>query len=162
MNRTALLLMTLIAAIVGGTLFALSQRNQVSTQSALALPTPATKLTATSPISLVQTSKSTHPSFKISGCNGSSAHANFRQFPSLAPGSILGVVTIGQFVQIAPHPVQAEGLVWYQATNLAPLAPSTEATAQNQLQAGQVGWIAGCFVQGSPVAAAVPNPRSSL
>ncbi len=117
-----------------------------------------------SPTSVPLPSVSATPSaqsFRISTCHGSPAPANFRQIPNFSPGSILGVVTIGQSVQIAPHPVQAEGLVWYQVVNLAPLAPSTEATAQNQIQAGQVGWIAGCFVRGSP-GAAVPNPRSSL
>jgi hypothetical protein len=146
MNRTTLLLITLIAAIVGGGVLALSR----PAPPPLAPPPSPPVTPSISPAS--PSSRAIRPNapvLKIATCDGSPATANFRAFPSLAPDAILGVVTIGQSVQITDRPVRAEGVVWYPAVNLAPLAPASDAVIQNQTQARQLGWIASCFVRGS-------------
>jgi hypothetical protein len=84
---------------------------------------------------------------RITTCAGSESNANFRQYPTLDPTSVLGVVAYGDSVQLTGRTMQSDGVVWYEA--IAPdLYPSPDAGAQNRLNAGQIGWIASCFVGG--------------
>ena len=146
MNRIAILLALGVAAICGGTVVALSQKAQVAAQSVPVSPSPVIKpQTAASPAPIVPAS--TLQSLRISGCNGSPAHANFRAHPSFSPGSILGVVAIDESVNLTGRTTQASGELWYEVVNFAQLHPTPEVGAQNLTAANQVGWIAGCFVQ---------------
>ncbi|MDX2242405.1 MAG: SH3 domain-containing protein [Leptolyngbyaceae cyanobacterium bins.302] len=89
----------------------------------------------------------TYYSQQITTCARSESNANFRQYPTLDPTSVLGVVAYGDSVQLTGRTVRADGVVWYEA--IAPdLYPSPDVGAQNQLKAGQIGWIASCFVGG--------------
>jgi len=89
----------------------------------------------------------TYYSQQITTCAGSESNANFRQHPTLDPTSVLGVVAYGDSVQLTGRTIQSDGVVWYEA--IAPdLYPSPDAGAQNRLNAGQIGWIASCFVGG--------------
>jgi hypothetical protein len=71
---------------------------------------------------------------RIHTCNGEVSRANFREFPTLNPSAILGEIKWGDSVRLKGRVIQAEGMMWH------------EAIAQNQLEPGQTGWIAGCFV----------------
>lgn len=82
----------------------------------------------------------------ITTCNGQPGNANFRAFPSLAPASILGVVAQGQSVYLTGRTVIGDGKRWYEAIAPGSLHPSTDPDALNQIQAGQTGWVAVCFV----------------
>ena len=146
MNRIAILIGLGVAAIGGGTVFALSQKSQVSAQSVPASPALAVKSqpAATSPVPVTQVP--TSRSLKISSCNGSPAHANFREYSTFSPRSILGVVEIGESINLTGRTTRANGERWYEAINLASLHPTPDAGAQNRLFANQVGWIAACFV----------------
>ena len=143
MNRLALLLLLGATAIGGGTVLAMTQRSQVSAQS---LPKSqvarSSALVALSPASTAPA----YPTLKISNCHGSPAHANFRQFPSFAPGSILGVVAIGEAIHLTGRTARVEGEWWHEAINLAPLHPTPDIGAQNRDLPNQVGWVARCFV----------------
>lgn len=87
----------------------------------------------------------TYYSQRITTCAGTEASANFRQYPTLDPTSVLGVVAYGDFVQLSGRTIQADGVVWYEA--IAPgLYPSPDVGAQNRLEANQTGWIASCFI----------------
>lgn len=82
---------------------------------------------------------------RIHACNGEVSRANFREFPTLNSSAILGEVKWGDSVRLKGRVIQAEGVTWYEA--IAPaLISSREPAAQNQLEPGQTGWIAGCFV----------------
>jgi hypothetical protein len=82
---------------------------------------------------------------RIHTCNGEVSRANFREFPTLNPSAILGEIKWGDSVRLKGRVIQAEGVMWHEA--IAPaLASSREPAAQNQLEPGQTGWIAGCFV----------------
>lgn len=73
------------------------------------------------------------------------SNANFRQFPSLDPASVLGVVAYSESVSLTGRTIQGDGVTWYEA--IAPaLYPSPDPGAQNRLESNQVGWIASCFV----------------
>lgn len=83
---------------------------------------------------------------RITTCAGSESNANFRQYPTLDPTSVLGVVAYGDSVQLTGRTIQSDGVVWYEA--IAPdLYPSPDAGAQNRLEPKQIGWIASCFVR---------------
>lgn len=82
---------------------------------------------------------------RIHRCGGEISRANFREVPSLDPSAILGEVKWGDSVRLKGRVIRADGVTWYEA--IAPaLAPSRESAAQNILEPGQTGWIAGCFV----------------
>jgi len=82
---------------------------------------------------------------QIHSCDGERSRANFREFPSLDPSTILGEVKWGDSVRLKERVIRVDGVTWYEA--IAPaLAPSREPAAQNILEPGQTGWIAGCFV----------------
>lgn len=82
---------------------------------------------------------------QITTCAGSESNANFRQYPTLDPTSVLGVVAYGDSVQLTGRTIQSDGVVWYEA--IAPdLYPSPDAGARNRLDPHQVGWIASCFI----------------
>lgn len=146
MNRIAILLGLGVAAISGGTVFALSQKSQVSAQSAPSSPAPAVKSQPTAVSRAPVAPAPTSQSLQISGCNGFPAHANFREYPSFSPRSILGVVEIGESINLTGRTTRANGERWYEAINPASLHPTPDAGAQNRLFANQVGWIAACFV----------------
>lgn len=91
--------------------------------------------------------KPAYYSQRITTCAGSESNANFRQYPTLDSTSVLGVVAYGDSVRLTGRTIQSDGVVWYEA--IAPaLYPSPDAGAQNRLDAGQIGWIASCFVGG--------------
>jgi hypothetical protein len=52
---------------------------------------------------------------QITTCAGN-RNANFRQYPTLNPSSILGVVAYGESVQLTGRTTQAEGVQWVEAT----------------------------------------------
>lgn len=82
---------------------------------------------------------------RIHTCNGEVSRANFREFPTLNPSAILGEIKWGDSVRLKGRVIQSEGVMWHEA--IAPaLVASREPAAQNQLESGQTGWIAGCFV----------------
>ncbi|MBD2024202.1 hypothetical protein [Leptolyngbya sp. FACHB-711] len=85
---------------------------------------------------------------RITACNGQLGNANFRSAPSLLSEAVLGVVARGQLVQLTGRTVVNAEIVWHEAIAPAPLYPSPDRAAINQLGAGQTGWIAGCFVGG--------------
>lgn len=106
-----------------------------------AAPTPPTEAqkTKTAQTSPPQNSQA----HKISSCNGVSGDANFREFPSLDPAAILGVVAEGDTVYLTGRRVSVNGEIWYGAT-----VPSAIAHSGKRIQPNQQGWIAGCFVEG--------------
>ena len=80
-------------------------------------------------------------------CNGLYAgSANFRASPSLSPSEIKGVVVVGQWVSLTGQTAYGDGILWHESVNQKALSSSIELEAQNQLNAGQLGWIAACFV----------------
>ncbi|MEM9818315.1 MAG: hypothetical protein AAF827_18160 [Cyanobacteria bacterium P01_D01_bin.6] len=80
-------------------------------------------------------------------CNGHYAgSANFRSSPTLMPSAIKGVVPVGNYVLLTGEVLPGDGVHWHQAINESNLLRSNEPAAQNQLGAGQIGWIADCFV----------------
>ena len=80
-------------------------------------------------------------------CNGFHAgSANFRASPSLLPSEIKGVVIVGQWVSLTGQTAYGDGILWYESVNQKALNASAEPDARNQLNAGQPGWIAACFV----------------
>ncbi len=160
MNRILLLgTAGAIALVVGGKM-ALNQRSP--SNSALAYgensPPPvqanailqpgATRATSPNPAPIPPVPEQpAYYSQQITTCAGSESNANFRQYPTLDPASVLGVVAYGDSVQLTGRTIQSDGVVWYEA--IAPnLSPSPDAGAQNRLNAGQIGWIASCFVGG--------------
>lgn len=82
---------------------------------------------------------------RIATCAGSESNANFRQYPTLDPTSVLGVVAYGDSVQLTGRTIQSDGVVWYEAISPG-LYPSPDAGAQNRLESNQTGWIASCFI----------------
>ncbi|MGD1930725.1 MAG: hypothetical protein ACFB12_17615 [Leptolyngbyaceae cyanobacterium] len=80
-------------------------------------------------------------------CNGLYAgSANFRASPSLLPSEIKGVVIVGQWVSLTGQTAYGDGILWYESVNQTALNASAEPEARNQLNAGQPGWLAACFV----------------
>lgn len=159
MNRAQIITAGGAIALMIGSTAALSNSSQKSgSSSALAiqsssmLPTPA----APSPEHQISPSPVPPPaatptpnyySQQIITCAGADSNANFRAYPSLDPRSVLGVIAYGKSVQLTGRTIQGDGVLWYEA--IAPvLAPSPDAQAQNNLEAGQVGWIASCFISG--------------
>jgi hypothetical protein len=160
MNRILLLgTAGAIALVVGGKM-ALNQ--QSPSNSALAygenssppvqanaiLQPGTTRATSSTPASVPPVPEQpTYYSQQITTCAGSKSNANFRQYPTLDPTSVLGVVAYGDSVQLTGRTIQSDGIVWYEAIS-PDLYPSPDAGAQNRLDAGQIGWIASCFVGG--------------
>ncbi len=158
MNRILLLgTAGAISLVVGGKM-ALNQ--QSPSNSALAYeansPPPVQANAIMQPVAIRATSPNPAPippvpeqptyySQQITTCAGSESNANFRQYPTLDPTSVLGVVAYGDSVQLTGRTIQSDGIVWYEA--IAPdLYPSPDAGAQNRLDPHQVGWIASCFI----------------
>ncbi len=84
----------------------------------------------------------------IRGCNGHTAHANFRAAPTAHPSSLLGVVTIGERVLPTGETTINEGISWMKVYVSSDLAISNNPEAVNQdSRSGQTGWIASCFNQ---------------
>jgi len=149
-----------IALLVGSTA-ALSNSNQKSgSGSALAIqsgslfpvppsvaPGPAQQLSP-SPAPVLPVSPPAYYSQRIGTCAGVGSNANFRAFPSLDPRAVLGVVAYGGSVRLTGRVIHGDGVDWFEAISPA-LYPSPDAKAQNKLEAGQVGWIASCFVRAS-------------
>jgi len=88
-----------------------------------------------------------YPSYRISTCAGAGRNANFRAYPSFDPRAVLGVVAYGDSVQLIGKVIQSDGVEWFEVIS-PELYPSPEPKAQNKLAAGQIGWIASCFVRG--------------
>ncbi len=162
MNRAQIVLAGGAIALMIGATAALSNSNQnsgsssaLAIQSSSMLPTPAApspeRQFSSSPASPVPppvpVSSPAYYSQRISTCAGTGSNANFRQYPSLDPRSVLGVVAYGESVQLTGRTIQGDGVLWYEAISPA-LYPSPDAEAQNKLEAGQSGWIASCFVRG--------------
>ncbi|GAB4459599.1 MAG: hypothetical protein OHK0037_05310 [Elainellaceae cyanobacterium] len=74
------------------------------------------------------------------------AAANFRAYPGLASHGIRGVVPHGELVLLTGLVSYADGIVWHQVVNQSPLWQSFEPGAFNQIDANQLGWVAGCFM----------------
>jgi hypothetical protein len=83
---------------------------------------------------------------RVGYCNGLvSQGANFRSAPTLNPGSILGVVEIGEEVEITGRFVVNEGIQWVKVIYKNALAPSANPESVNQdLRPGQTGFVASC------------------
>jgi len=73
------------------------------------------------------------------------AAANFRAYPGLASHGIRGVVPHGEWVMLTGLSHHADGILWHQVVNQSRLWQSFEPGAFNQLDANQLGWVAGCF-----------------
>ena len=137
-----------LSLLVGG---AAAFKRPSSPPPAQALSPPASAVVpsvAPSPVPPpVPASTPAYYSQKITNCAGAGSNANFRQYPSLDPRAVLGVVAFGDSVELTGRVIQGDGVTWYEA--IAPaLYPSPDAEAQNKLEAGQSGWIASCFVGG--------------
>lgn len=74
------------------------------------------------------------------------AAANFRAYPGLANHGIQGVVPHGEWVLLTGLVSYADGIVWHQVVNQSRLWQSFEPGAFNQIDANQLGWVAGCFM----------------
>jgi hypothetical protein len=158
MNRILLLGMAGAIALVVGGKMALNQ--QSPSNSALAygenssppvqpnaiVQPGTTRANSSNPVPVPPVPKQpAYYSQQITTCAGSESNANFRQYPTLDPTSVLGVVAYGDSVQLTGRTIQSDGVVWYEA--IAPdLYPSPDAGAQNRLDPHQVGWIASCFI----------------
>ena len=147
MNRIALLGLAGLIAIATGAKMALDKKAVASTPpiasfiSPFPSPTPPTEAQKTK---VAQTSppQNSQP-HQISSCNGISGDANFREFPSLDPSAILGVVAEGDTIYMTGRRVSVDGETWYRAT-----VPNAIAEPGKQIQPNQQGWIAGCFIRG--------------
>lgn len=108
---------------------------------------PSTLTNSPNPVSFQTPDQSEAQSnlLRIHTCSGEVSRANFREFPTLNPSAILGEIKWGDSVRLKGRVIQSEGVMWHEA--IAPaLVSSREPAAQNQLEPGQTGWIAGCFV----------------
>jgi len=143
MNRIALLGLAGLIAIATGAKMALDKKAVASIAPApIASPADPTPPTEAQKTKVAQTSPPQNfQSHKISSCNGISGDANFREFPSLDPAAILGVVAEGDTIYLTGRRVSADGETWYRAT-----VPNAIAEPSKQIQPNQQGWIAGCFV----------------
>ncbi|MFQ3618834.1 MAG: hypothetical protein SNJ57_17100 [Cyanobacteriota bacterium] len=74
------------------------------------------------------------------------AAANFRAYPGLASHGIRGIVPHGEWVMLTGLRRYADGILWHQVVNQSRLWQSFEPGAFNQLEANQLGWVAGCFI----------------
>ncbi|MEO1095858.1 MAG: hypothetical protein AAFX01_13265 [Cyanobacteria bacterium J06638_28] len=80
-------------------------------------------------------------------CNRAYAgSANFRSTPSLRPSAIRGLILVGEWISLTGRTAHGDGILWYEAINESNLLLSKEPNAQNQLNAGQLGWIADYFL----------------
>ncbi|GAB4156049.1 MAG: hypothetical protein Fur0046_35950 [Cyanobacteria bacterium J069] len=85
--------------------------------------------------------------FQIVECNTIyPAAANFRAYPGLASHGIRGVVPHNQWVMLTGAVRYADGIVWHQVVNQSRLWRSFKPGSSNQLEANQLGWVAGCFM----------------
>lgn len=102
-----------------------------------------------SPVAAVQSLAipENYQAIQIDACNDQVGNANFRQFPDLAPTSILGFVPRGGTVFLTGSTAVTGGIAWVEAINPEPLQPHPAAGAQNQLASNQLGWIASCFIE---------------
>ena len=159
MNRAQIITAGGAIALMIGATAALSNSNQnsgsnsalaVQSSSMLSLPSPVAPPPVQPPAPSPPAPAVPFPTYysqQIRTCAGNESNANFRAFPSLDPRSILGVVAYGESVQLTGKVTQGDGVTWYEA--IAPeLYPSPDAQVQNKLEAGQVGWIASCFIFG--------------
>jgi len=161
MNRSQIVLAGGAIALTVGATAALSSSNQnpgsssvLAIQSSSMLPMPSpdapspSHQSTSSPASPIPPPPAPTPTYysqRISTCAGAGSNANFRQYPSLDPRVVLGVVAFGDSVELTGRVIQGDGVTWYEA--IAPaLYPSPDAQAQNRLEAEQTGWIASCFV----------------
>lgn len=169
MNRSQIILAGGAIALVVGSTAALSKSksepatnagiqvsSNLSTQSAIANPVPSSPTATPAPASpsvasSVQLAASdyaqNYQAHRITTCNGQPSNANFRQFPSLSPSTVLGAVASGETIYLTGRTTYSNGVTWHEA--IAPtLFPVPDAGAINNAQPNQVGWIASCFVAG--------------
>lgn len=133
------------------------QQSRLVAAPVLPSPVPSPIAVAPAPAALASPIASTVPAFQptaiapsnlrtIAACNNQPANANFRAVPSLAASAVLGVVARGQRVALTGKTAVGDGLIWYEAIAPSPLYLSTNPAAINQVESGQTGWIAACFV----------------
>jgi hypothetical protein len=110
-------------------------------------PTPALSPSPTDPLNFSLPPQPKTPSnlVQIKTCNGRASRANFRELPTLDSSAILGEIRWGDWVRLKGRVIQADGVIWHEAVAPA-LILSRRSAAQNQLESGQTGWIADCFV----------------
>ena len=85
---------------------------------------------------------------QIDHCNGHLEAANFREYPDYEFAAINGSVRRGDWVTVTGETAYADGILWYKAINISPLAMSEDGyEIYYRPQEKQVGWIAACFVE---------------
>ena len=85
---------------------------------------------------------------RIAECNGMRLEgANFREYPSLDPQSIKGVILAGTWVTLTGFEAYEDGITWYEVINNSDVFSSAQYRRTRLIGSDQTGWIAGCFVE---------------